>query len=131
MLAKVAHSYAIAELGYDSFEHSLTPLIRGFQFEGEPQWIGGMPSSEDTPKTRLHEIGWEIIEVGSTAYVTVSLRFFCFLGTPSYRVVVGKLKRALNDFPFLKQPLYTIDIEQPVPLPNLTPVTHILRGTRG
>ncbi|CCB67452.1 hypothetical protein [Hyphomicrobium sp. MC1] len=129
MLAKIAHSYAVAELGYDSFEHSLTPFIRGFQFDGEPQWIGGCPAGETAPNTRLHEIGWEVVAIGGTFYATVVVRLFCFLGTPSYQIVVGKLTRALDSLPFLKQPPYKIDIKEPVLLPEMTLVTQVLRGS--
>ncbi len=52
----------------------------------------------------------------------VGLRLFSFMGSPRYHIVVGELSRALDQLPFLKQPLYTIDVKAPLPLGDLVPV---------
>jgi hypothetical protein len=131
LLAKIAHAYAVAELGLGTFRPFLTDWIRGNPIDGEPQWIGGDVSlHRHAPSVRLHEIGWSIQIVETTHYVVVRIRLFCFIGAPSYRVIVGDLQRPLNQFPFLDQPLYTVDIEQPFPLPNLLPLVQTHRGTR-
>lgn len=134
LLAKIAHAYSVAELGLDTFEPFLTRYIRGSSLHprAEPQWIGGDHAPNcHTPREKLHEIGWEIRTIGDTSYVTVRIRLFCFIGTPSYRVVTGKLRSAPNKLSFLTQPLYTIDIKSPFPTLNLSPITDAIRGTRG
>ncbi len=134
LLAKIAHAYSVAELGLDAFEPFLTQYIRGSSLypRAEPRWIGGDPSPNcHTPPQRLHEIGLETHTTGDVIFVVVRMRFFCFIGAPSYCVVVGKLKGSPNRLPFLTQPLHTIDIKPPLPTPNLVPITQTIRGTRG
>jgi hypothetical protein len=131
LLAKIAHSYAAAELGLDAFEPALARYIRGRRLEGEPHWIGGDPAAHrHAPSQRFHQIGWEVQTIAERHYLIVRLRLFCAIGAPAYCVVVGELKRHLNELPFLAQPLYAIDIKGSFPTPNLIPITQTHRGTR-
>ena len=84
VLAKIAHSYAVAELGLGGF----TPLLREF-IRGEGgdrfRYVGG-EFKPGAPGAGLHEIGFE---QGVTGYLVVRIRLFASLGAPVYRVVVG------------------------------------------
>lgn len=132
MLAKIAHGYAIAELGLGAFDPHLSGYIRGEHLDGEPQWIGGdIDAHRHAPNTRFHQIGWEVETVAGHHYLVVRLRLFCGIGAPAYRVVVGDLKRPLNELPFLTQPLRTIDIKGPLPVSHLIPITQTQMGIRG
>lgn len=118
MLAKIAHGYAISELGFDAFEWVVTPCIR-LKEEAHMNWIGG--SAEVAPPTpHLHTIRWRI-ERADRPLVVVDIRLFCFIGAPSYEIVVGPFRGKLDQLPFLEQPLRTIDIEQPPPVGEAIP----------
>lgn len=85
MLAKIAHSYAVATLRIDGFK----PLLREFILEENDQvttpFVGGIP--EDQPaQTSLHVIDMEPHDT----LVVVRLRLFAMLGAPTYRVVAGR-----------------------------------------
>jgi hypothetical protein len=109
-LAKVAHGYAVAELGEATFKPALSHFIRNKPLRAL-EWIGGQ---KDDPPARewLHEIQWEIETVGNKKYVVVNLRLFCCFGTPPYRIVVGEFVGSLDSLPPIKQPLYTIEIKR-------------------
>jgi len=94
MLAKIGHSYAVAELGFEVFQPCLTPFIRGVHINCL-QWIG---CDEQIPPTSvsLHEIGLETSLVRGRGALIVSLRLFACLGTPVYRMIVGELNGRLN-----------------------------------
>jgi hypothetical protein len=119
MIAKIAHSYAVAELGVDAFKSTLTPAIRN-QPQRMLEFVGG--DWEVPPaKSHLHDIHWRVQTVGRVNYVVVSLRLFAFMGSPQYHIVAGELTRPLDQLPFLEQPLYTIDIKQAVPFGQAIP----------
>jgi hypothetical protein len=108
MLAKIAHSYAVAELGEAAFSPVLCDFIRGKPMRAL-QWIGG--ELRDPPATSsFHDIRWRIQTVNVTHYVVVDLRLFCFMASPLYRIVVGRLISPFDELPFIEQPPYTIDI---------------------
>ena len=99
MLAKIAHSYAIAELGEAAFNPVLRNFIRGQPMQAL-QWIGG-----DTESPHLHSIQWSAQTANGHHYLIVSLRLFSFMGSPQYHIVVGELSCPLDKLPFLQQPL--------------------------
>jgi hypothetical protein len=115
-IAKVAHGYVVAELGEETFKPALRHWIRNKPMR-MLEWIGGQmeePFPVATPW--LHEIQWEVETVNDRKFVVVNLRFFSCFGTPPYRVVVGEFKGAVDCLPFVKQPLYTIDVKTPPPI---------------
>ena len=86
VLAKTAHSYAVAELGLGGFSPLLLPLILGDGADpGRYRYVGGQLHTSP-PGTSLHEIGFED---GDAGYLVVKIRLFASLGAPVYRVVVG------------------------------------------
>jgi hypothetical protein len=75
MLAKIAHSYAVAELGPGSFRPVLRDFIRGRPLEQAWHWIGSdtaIPAAEQ----HLHDIQWSVSNVSGINYVMISLRLF-------------------------------------------------------
>jgi hypothetical protein len=136
MLAKIAHSYAVAELGSGAFRPVLRKMIRGLEPPyGQPSitallnWVGG--DLEAPAESHLHDIQCMLETVGDVSYVVVRLRLFSFMGSPQYRIVVGELTRPIDQLPFLQQPRYTIDVKTALPLGELGPVSHWLRRTGG
>jgi hypothetical protein len=89
MLAKIAHSYAVAELGIDSFKPILNNLIRGLPTLHMAQFVGGSflpePKSAD-----LHEIGIKLsYRLDGRGFWVVRVRLFADLDMPAYYVVAG------------------------------------------
>jgi len=86
-LAKVAHSYAVADLGFGSFRPLLLDLIQG-KSEAVSYLVGGateVPPAEDN--TFVLRAGWGTIR--DMTYAIVELRLYAELATPQYLVVVG------------------------------------------
>jgi hypothetical protein len=108
LLAKIAHSYAAAELGLDAFEPILTHYIRNRPMRAL-EWIGG-DMTIPPPRPILHDIRWRIQRMHTKQFV-----------------VVGELRRPLNQFAYLEQPLYTIDVKPPLPRCELIPLGNSAR----
>lgn len=86
-LAKVAHSYAVASLGFGSFRPLLLDLIHG-RSEAVSHCVGGateVPPADNN--TFVLRAGWGTIE--DITYAMVELRLYSELATPQYLVVVG------------------------------------------
>jgi hypothetical protein len=127
MLAKIAHAYAVAELGEKAFWPKLTRFIRGHRLKSL-HWIGGNMNVPDL-SPQFHDIRWHIDAFSGVHYLVVSLRLFSFFGGPQYHIVVGELARPIEEFSRLEQPLYTIDIELPGPVRRLVPFGDQIGGT--
>jgi len=98
MLAKIAHSYAFAKCGIDTFQPMLLDLILG-RTENAPYLVGGDASGSppDQPEI-LHDIypvGCRV-EPSGAEYLLVAIRLFAFIGMPRYHVVVGKKLKDLS-----------------------------------
>lgn len=89
-LAKIAHSFTVAELGIDGFQPLLCTLIRTENQSECPLYIGGGGSNE-APSTNLHDVAFTR-DSATGDYVSVDVRFLGVLGTPTYSVVVGRKK---------------------------------------
>lgn len=91
MLAKIAHSYAVAELGPRKFKPMLLDLILGRYGLHPSQLVGGEWGSHepDTPGSELHEITVKLFS-GLRDYYVVQIRLFSKLDMPRYLVVVGE-----------------------------------------
>jgi hypothetical protein len=89
MLAKIAHSYAVAEWEIHSFRPLLLDLILG-RSQTASYWVGGseraLPPDHHSSLHRL-ELRREVLL--ATTYVVAYIRLFCNFGAPEYRVVVG------------------------------------------
>lgn len=91
MLAKVAHGFAVAELGLDAFTPFLLPIIKDNDTSGTVEYVGGVTRNEPAA-SELH--GLSIIRHPSISQdlVVVRIRLFACLGTPTYAVAVGRRK---------------------------------------
>lgn len=86
MLAKIAHSYVVAELGVDGF----TPFLPGLIL-GESAYYSyyiGSPVGLENPAPELHTLKLDRLNEMIVVYVRLYAKF----GGPSYMVVVGQSK---------------------------------------
>ena len=90
MLAKIAHSYAVANLGLSAFSPLLPDLILG-RSAAAPWLVGGDASAPPLETERsLHDVYLQHCLTSDVEYVLVAVRLFAFVGMPRYHVVVGK-----------------------------------------
>jgi hypothetical protein len=91
MLAKIAHSYAVAELGSDAFHPLLPDLILGTE-DRAAYLVGGDASEFPLPDKEpyLHHVYLLNAMSGGIMYTLVSIRLFAVVGMPRYHVVVGR-----------------------------------------
>jgi HNH endonuclease len=87
MLAKMAHSYAMAERGLNSFQPFLTHMIRGVRPYHQNYFIGSQPST-GAPGTDLHEIDF-VTMPSFDRLLVIRIRLFANFNTPAHLVVVG------------------------------------------
>lgn len=90
MLAKIAHSYAVAEYGLGSFVPLLPNLILG-KSNLAPYLVGNIDTGTPLLKQpfTLHHIYRQDCVSNSVVYLLVAIRLFTFLEMPLYHVVVG------------------------------------------
>jgi hypothetical protein len=120
MLAKIAHSYAIAELGFEAFNPRVAWFIRGADAR-ILYWLGS-DQIIPPPSEALHEIGLRKETFNGIDYAVVSLRLFCPFGTPRYDIVVGELEPGHKESSLLQKPLHAIHVKTAIPFPHLVPV---------
>jgi hypothetical protein len=89
MLAKIAHSYAVAELGCGNFHPFLVDAIRGVKPYYLPYFIGS-GIGKSPPFSDLHQIEIDKTGLGMGALVVVKIRLFANRDTPTHYVVVGR-----------------------------------------
>jgi hypothetical protein len=94
MIAKIAHSYAIAELGLNKF----TPLLRELILGDETNTfhlVGSKIGSENTPpSSEPYEIGIEERRVYGITYAVANVRIFATVDkSPIYQAVVGVIDK--------------------------------------
>ena len=89
MLAKIAHSYAVAELGCGNFHPFLVDVIRGVKPYYLPYFIGS-GIGKSPPFSDLHQIEIDGTGLGMGALVVVKIRLFSNRDTPTHYVVVGR-----------------------------------------
>ena len=98
MLAKIAHSYAFAKCGIDTFQPMLLDLILG-RAENASYLVGGDHSGQipDQPAIMhdIYPVGCRV-EPSGAEYLLVAIRLFAMLGMPRYHVVVGKKLKQLS-----------------------------------
>ena len=88
MLAKIAHAFAVAEMGIVSFSPFLTSMICDGDVSNSVQSVGGLRSTE--PATvAIHELSFSS-HARCPDIVAVRIRLLAALETPTYYVAVGK-----------------------------------------
>jgi hypothetical protein len=122
MLAKIAHSYAAANLRGEQFDPLLDKYIQGESLD-RLQLIdcSGAPT---TSKTTLHRISMSKEVIHGEIYVVVAVQLFACLGTPTHLVVVGKLIRSTGQVEGKSNVESVIEIEGTLPFQE----SEILRG---
>lgn len=99
MLAKIAHSFAVAELGLNGFGPELTEFIRkGFPpLAGFYIGDGSAIKCELTNDRTLHQVAWAPVQWGYQWLAAVRIRLFAGFGpTPIYMAIAGPLTRELE-----------------------------------
>lgn len=86
-IAKIAHSFAVAELGWGSFTPFVCDMIMKRDVDNRAEFIGGGEGSHE-PSTGLHELGF--VDCSDPSLIAVKVHLFGVLGTPTYYVVVGQ-----------------------------------------
>ncbi len=89
-LAKTALGIAVAQYGVEAFDSLVEDLIlKGVN----PAYYVGCTTTQSTePQQMKHWVRAEVREIQNEKFVCVFLRVFAFLGTPTYSVIVGKLR---------------------------------------
>lgn len=94
MLAKIAHAHAVAKVGVDAFEPLLPELI--LRKAKTVSWLvggdAGRASLAADPSSS-HDLFLEHIQTEGPTFLAVSVRLFAFAAMPTYRIIVGPLKR--------------------------------------
>ncbi len=89
LLAKIAHSFAVAEIGLSKFNSFLEPIIVEEQLSHCMHYIGSMGNNEP-PENILHDL--KVLELNNINAIFIKIRLLCKLGTPTYIVAVGTRK---------------------------------------
>lgn len=95
MLSKIAHAYAVSQIGLDSFEPYLVGGIVSRTIPSVNTRLIGSRANNDGGQLSLHEI--ELDQVRSrnrrdpNLYVVCRIRLFSLLATPTYEIVVGRV----------------------------------------
>lgn len=88
-LAKIAHAFAVAELGLGVFEPFLRDMIRSRDLSNRAEFIGG-GSGDEPASDQLHELILDDKAGTDQSIVSVRIRLLGLLGTPTYHVAVGR-----------------------------------------
>lgn len=91
MLAKIAHAFAVAELGWEKFD-TFTPLLKEIILDTSAyvsHFIGRVADSDGAPKV-LHWLHGHLIAQGNREYFVVDVSLFTSMKAPVFRVVVGE-----------------------------------------
>ena len=91
-LAKIAHSFATAELGTGAFSPFLTSMITTGDSGKRAQFIGGLMYNEPQ-SNNLHEVSFGSHTCNRPDIVSVRIRLLAALDTPTYFVAVGRRGR--------------------------------------
>ncbi len=126
ILAKIAHGYAVAEIGFGNFEPLLAEYICGRQLD-RLQFIGGLGFK---PKltTALHKLSLKQQTMNGVNYVVVDIRLFACIETPSYRVIVGKLDLTPHNRVQIKPRNFRVEICGNLPFPYAKALGGIAQG---
>lgn len=87
MLAKIAYSFAVGELGFGTFAPFMLSHILYKELDDTDNFIGCLGKTEKATQN-LHEIS--IIEAAKEDYVVVRIRLLAKLETPTYLIITGK-----------------------------------------
>lgn len=95
MLAKIAHSYAVAEMGLNTFTPLLQDFILGKRLRLNEFVGGNMNETPPLPIRNALNIR-RVIEVDGREYIAVDIRLFADQGAPEYYVLAGETGSVLT-----------------------------------
>ena len=99
MIAKIAHAFAVSQIGIDAFDGDLPHIILRDVAPITPYLIG---KSEITlpirPDTHSHQLGLGLTPRGGGHLVTVRVQLFALSRGPAYKVVAGRLSMSEGQF---------------------------------
>ena len=89
MIGKIAHAFAVAELGMNGFVPFLPKALIGEEPWKLGYYVGGFP--DEVPRSEyINEIGLRLVDDNAgKPYHAVQIRIFGDAGAPVYQVVVG------------------------------------------
>jgi hypothetical protein len=96
VLAKIAHGYAVAEVGIDGFHHALPSLILG-KSDDFCHLVGSKPDiPPENTAGPIFDLAWSIIFIGKgpfskKPYLAIEVRLFPFFKSPEYQIIAGEL----------------------------------------
>jgi hypothetical protein len=91
LLAKIAHSFSVAQLGIDGFDPELLELIQGHAPHSGAWFVGASTEVIPPPEQSLHQVGMTFMAWGNRWLVIVRIRLWAAHDTPSYHVISGLL----------------------------------------
>lgn len=86
MLAKIAHSFAVASYGFGGFHSFLPDVILG-RSKDIFHFVGGAAVDPQRNPNALHNLQ---IRRDNPGLITTYVRLFSFIGAPAYRIAVGR-----------------------------------------
>jgi len=90
LLAKISHGAAFLDRDWtNSWQPLLPDLILG-RTDKYDILVGGTDRVENAPEKKDFPVLFESVDIGTQRYLVAELRLFAWLGTPVYRVVVGR-----------------------------------------
>jgi hypothetical protein len=90
MIAKIAHSFCVANYGLTAFRPILMDFIRGKQESGF-YFVGGSEELPPIDRNGLHKMRTYTERRNGIEYLMTEVRLFCSGGAPTYFVVVGEV----------------------------------------
>ena len=108
LLAKIAYSFAVAELGGHPFESPLIGYASGGDLSHCLHYIGSR-EAEEPPTETLHDLA--VLNGPPSAPLVVRIRLLSRLGTPTYYAVVRETTGRAN--PSLKPPDTSLPVSAP------------------
>jgi hypothetical protein len=91
MLAKLAHAFAAADAGLNTFTPILPDFILG-KSTVAVDWLIGCATGDTPPKEDvLHRVSLDIVQQNSSRFLVAKIRLFAKFGAPEYYVAVGPL----------------------------------------
>jgi hypothetical protein len=91
-LCKIAHAFAVAELGWGKFRPLLTDEILGGATLGLNYYVGNSFITREICERnldQLHAMWWRVESFGTKAFFVLTIQLFSLIGMPAYDVVAG------------------------------------------
>jgi hypothetical protein len=103
MLAKIAHSFAVAELGSESFFPFLPDLIRSKSTSNIRMFVGFASEGEGRSQTELHRLSLHVRNRGRLFLLVCIVSLFRNIDLIQYQVVVGRFYEEPPDICITRQ----------------------------